>query len=331
VIARTSSFSFRGKEQDIRKIAETLGVSHVLEGSVRRAANRLRVAAQLIHAADAAHLWSERFDREMNDVFAVQDEIGQAISEALKLRLAPRARTVNIEAYQDYLKGQYHLVRYTPEGRAKAKECFEQALAIDPNYAPAYGGLAAYYYVLAALGMKPAADVVPLAKSAAQKALAIDPANSEAHGMLGAVAAAYDYDRKAADAHFRQALAAGPVPPIVRYRYVCTYLLPLGRAADAMEQCGLGLETDPLSMILHNGMAFSMCLAKQYWEAIEHGRKSPGNRFELLLRLVGNGARPTLRRLYTGRHYQLETSRGAGAVVASACVVRGRGLLSGWR
>jgi serine/threonine-protein kinase len=274
VIARTSSFAFRGKEQDIRKIAETLGVSHVLEGSVRRAGNRLRVTAQLIHAADGAHLWSERYDRDMTDVFAIQDEIGQAISEALKLRLAPPARTANIEAFQSYLKGQYYRVHYTAESLAKAKGFFEQALALEPNYAPAYSGLAGYYYVLAALGMKPAGNVAPLAKSAAEKALAIDPANSEARSVLAIVAAAYDYDWKAAYAHFRQAMAAEPVSPTVRYRYLLYYLLPFGRAADAIEQSRLALETDPLSMILHNGMALSMFAAKQYREAIDYARRA---------------------------------------------------------
>ena len=220
VIARTSAFSFRGKEQDIRKIAETLGVSHVLEGSVRRAGNRLRVTAQLIHAADATHLWSERYDRDMTDVFAIQDEIGQAISEALKLRLAARARTVNVEAYQNYLKAQYYRARPRAESLAKAKECFERALAIDPNHAPAYSGLAGFYYVLAVLEMKVAADVVPLAKSAAEKALAIDPADSEALSVLGVVAASYDYDWQAAGTHFRQAMTVEPVPTLVRIRYI---------------------------------------------------------------------------------------------------------------
>jgi eukaryotic-like serine/threonine-protein kinase len=274
VIARTSAFSFRGKEQDIRKIAETLGVSHVLEGSVRRAGSRLRVTAQLIHAEDATHLWSERYDRDMTDVFAIQDEIGQAISEALKLRLAPRAGTANIEAYQNYLKGQYHRVRYTAESLAKAKECFEQALAIDPNYAPAYSGLAGYCCVLAALGMKPACDVLPLAKSAAEKALAIDPANSEAHSVLGLVAATYDFRWEAADLHFRQAMATEPVAHTVRYRYVFYYLLPLGRVANAMGQSQLGLKTDPLSMVLHNGMAWSLYFAKKYREAIDYARRA---------------------------------------------------------
>ncbi len=272
VIARTSSFALRGKEQDIRKIAETLGVSNVLEGSVRRAGNRLRVTAQLIGAADGTHIWSERYDRDMIDIFAIQDEIGQSISEALKVRLAPRARTVNIEAYQNYLKGQYYRLRYTAESLAKAKEFFERALAIDPNYASAYSGLAGYYNVLASLGMKSVSDVAPLAKSAAKRALAIDHDDSEAHSVLASVAAAYDYDWKAADAHFRQAMAAEPVQPTVRIRYVLYYLLPLGRVADALRQGRLGLETDPLSVVLHYGVAVSLYYAKQYRETIEYAR-----------------------------------------------------------
>ena len=274
VIARTSSFSFRGKEQDIRKIAGTLGVSHVLEGSVRRAGARLRITAQLIHAADGTHLWSERYDRDMTDVFAIQDEIGQAISEALQVRLAPRTKTVNVEAYQFYLKGQYHRVRYTPESLLKAKECFEQALAIDPDYAPAYGGLAHYYYVLGAFGMKPVIEMAPLAKSAAGKALTLDPSNSEAHGALGVMAANFDYNWQLVETHFRKSMAVEPVPPMARWRYAIYYLLPLGRISDAMEQNRLGLETDPLSVVLHYGVAWSMYYAKQYRETVEYARRA---------------------------------------------------------
>ena len=129
VTARTSSFVFRGQEQDIRKIAERLNVRTILEGSVRRAGNRIRVTAQLINTADESHLWSERYDRDLTDIFAIQDEIGQAISEALKVKLAPHTQTVNIEAYKNCLKGQYYRGRYTPESVAKAKDCFGRALA----------------------------------------------------------------------------------------------------------------------------------------------------------------------------------------------------------
>jgi eukaryotic-like serine/threonine-protein kinase len=274
VIARTSAFAFKGKEQDIRKIAETLNVGTILEGSVRRAGNRVRVTAQLIEAENGSHLWSERYDRDMTDVFAIQDEIAEAISEALKVRLAPHAQAVNVEAYQNYLKGQHYLVRSTRECLAKAKEFFEQALAIDPNYAPAYSGLAVHYYVLAAYGMKSTGDVAPLAKAAAEKGLAIDPANSEAHSVLAVLTAIWDYDWKVAETHFRQAMAAEHVPSLVRIRYAMFYLLPLGRVPEAIQQSRLALETDPLSMLLHFGMASSMSAAKQYRETIEYARKA---------------------------------------------------------
>ena len=268
------SFAFRGKEQDITKIAETLRVRTVLEGSVRRAGNRIRVTAQLIDAENGSHLWSERYDRDMTDIFAIQDEIGQAISEALKVRLTSTTHTVNIEAWQNHLKGQYHLLLYRPESMAKAKECFDRALAIDPNYTPAHCGLARYYFLLAAVGIKPACDMAPLAKSAGEKALAIDPTNSETHSVLAVIAAMFDYNWKFAEAHFRQAMAANPVPPLVRLRYALYYLLPFGRVAEAMEQCRSELENDPLSMLLHWETAYSMLCGKQYREAIEYARRA---------------------------------------------------------
>jgi TolB-like protein/Tfp pilus assembly protein PilF len=274
VIARTSSFAFRGKEQDIRTIAEALGVSNVLEGSVRSAGNRLRVTAQLIQAADGAHLWSERYDRDMTDVFAIQDEIGTAISDVLKLRLIFRARAVNIDAYQNYLKGQYYRVRFTQESLAKAKECFERALEIDPNYASAYSGLAAYNIVMAAIGIKPTVAMAPLAKSAAEKALSIDPANSEAHSVLAVVAGTFDYDWKAAQAHHGKAVAAVSVAPVERIRFSHFYLIPLGRIPEALEQTRLAFETDPLSMLVHWGTAWTMCAAGQYQETIEYARRA---------------------------------------------------------
>jgi len=274
VTARTSSFAFRGKEQDITKIAEILRVRTILEGSVRRAGNRIRVTAQLINAADGYHLWSERYDRDMTDVFAVQDEIGQAISEALKVRLAPRTPVANIEAWQHYLRARYHVLRFTPDGFAKAKEGFEQAIAIDPGFALFYSGLAGYYYMLAVLGIKPAGEIAPVSKSVAEKALAIDPDDNEAHSQLAVMAGVFDYDWKAAETHHRRALAVEPVPPLVRSRYAIFYLLPLGRVSEAIEQSRLALETDPLSTALQVGMALFLYFARQYGEAIECVRRA---------------------------------------------------------
>jgi eukaryotic-like serine/threonine-protein kinase len=265
----------QGQERGRPRIAEKLGVTNVLEGSVRRAGNRLRITAQLIHAADGTHLRSRRYDREMTDVFAIQDEIGRTISDALKVHLAPCAQTtVNIEAWQCCLKGHYHTVRLTPESLAKAKECFEQALAIDPNYTPAYSGLARYYYTLAVLGIMPARDVAPLAKSAAEKALAIDPSDVEAHSVAGIMVATCDFSWSLAEKHFRKAMAVEPVPPMVRFRYAFYYLLPLGRLAEAMEQSRLALDGDPLSMILHFCVASCLRHLKRYGEAIEYARRA---------------------------------------------------------
>jgi serine/threonine-protein kinase len=274
VIARTSAFAFKGQNTDIRKIAETLGVGNILEGSVRRSGNRIRVTAQLIHAADGSHLWSERYDRDMTDVFAVQDEVGQAISEALKVRLAPRTQTANIAAWQLFLKGRYHLYRYTPESAARARECFEQALAIDPDYAVGYSGLANYYYVVGVLELRPPLEVAPLCKSAAGKALMIDPGNSDAHSILGAMAGVFDFDWKSAETHFRKAMASEPIPPLVRFRYLNFYLLPRGRSAEAVEQSRLAIETDPVSVVLQFGLAWSLHFDRQYREAIERARRA---------------------------------------------------------
>ena len=274
VIARTSAFAFKGKNEDIRRIAETLGVSNVLEGSVRRAGSRLRITAQLIHAADGTHLWSQRYDREMADVFAIQDEISKAITEALEVRLAPRARAMDVEAYQNFLRARHHLARFTPADMTKAKECLERVLAIDPNYAPAYAWLAIYYNTLAMLGMGPAGDMTSLAKEAAGKALALDPANTDVHGTLAIIAGVFEYDWKAAEVHHRKAMATEPVPAGARFCYAGYFLRPMGRHEEAIEQSRLALEADPLSMVFHMGMVFSLSQARRYQETIQHARRA---------------------------------------------------------
>ena len=275
VIARTSAFAFRGKEQDLRTIGDRLRVETILEGSVRRAGNRIRVTAQLIHVADESHLWSERYDREMTDIFAIQDDISLAIANALKIKLtAPRHRAGNVEAYQNHLKGLYWYQRYNQESLAKAKEFFEQTLAHDPTYAPAYAGLAVFYYGLGALSIKRMTEMAPLAKSAAQKALAIDPSLSEAHSVLGLITGAVEYDWKAAEHHFQAAMAVDPVPPLVRVRFALYFLTPMRRFEEAVMQYRRALETDPLSMMVHFGLAYALYCGRRYDEAIEHAARA---------------------------------------------------------
>ncbi len=275
VIARTSAFAFRGKQQDLRAIGERLRVGTILEGSVRRAANRIRVTAQLIKVADESHLWSERYDREMTDIFAIQDDISQAIARALKVKLAgPRRSPANVEAFQSYLKGLYWYQRYTGESLDKAKGAFEEALRHDPTYAPAFAGLAVFYFGLGALGIRRMTEMAPLAKSAAQNALAIDPALSEAHSVLGLVVGAVEYDWKSAERHFQAAMAVDPVPPLVRVRYALYFLTPLGRFEEAVAEYRRAFETDPLSMMVHFGLSFAFYCQRRYDQAIEHAEKA---------------------------------------------------------
>ena len=274
VIARTSSFAFRNKDQDITKIAETLRVQNILEGSVRKMGNRIRVTAQLIQASDGSHLWSERYDRDMTDVFALQDEIGQAISEALQVRLAPRTRVLDVEAWQHWLKGVHYRARNTPENAAKAKEHFEQALAIDPNYAQAWSGLALSYYVLGAMGALPISEMQPQARLAAEKALVLDPSDSESHTVLALMAGIFDYDWDRAEKHHVKSVTVEHVSPRARFCYAAYYLAPQGRASEAIEQSRLALQADPLSMLFQSGLVWSLYAARQYGEAIDCARRA---------------------------------------------------------
>jgi TolB-like protein len=224
VTARTSAFAFRGKEQDITKIAEALRVRTILEGSVRRAGNRMRVTAQLINAADGYHLWSQRYDRELADVFEVQDEIAAAIAEALQAKLAPKPGAAerykaNLPAYEAYLKGLHQLQKLTPKSMARAKEYFEQAISLDPKFALPYSELATYYAWQAGLFSRPASEVVPHAQEWAYKALEIDPSLSEAHSALAWKRFLFDYDWDEAERRFSLALSRNPVPAITCTRY----------------------------------------------------------------------------------------------------------------
>src|SRR5262249_5621423 len=161
----------RGTALDLHSVGKRLGAATILQGSMRKSANRIRVAAQLIRASDQTHVWSDTYDRELTDIFAIQDEIARAMAEALNVRfIAARHQTVNIEAYQSYLKGMYHYQRFTADGVMKGMQWFEQALRSDPGYAPAYAGKAALYYTVGTLGMRRMLEMSSLAKEAAEKA-----------------------------------------------------------------------------------------------------------------------------------------------------------------
>ncbi len=266
VTARTSAFAFRGKDQDITKIAEALHVSAILEGSVRKSGNRLRVTAQLINAADGYHLWSQRYDRAMADVFVMQDEIAAAIASALRLKLsgAPadrRAHQPNLRAYEAFLKGRHLVFVNTAESIALAKEAFEQAIERDPEYSEAYAELATWHFVQGAAGLRPAGETMPMARTNGLKAVELAPNEPRANAVLGAMAALYDRDWDKAGGRFQLALAAQQVPPEVRFRYAVFYLVPLRRFREALGEIERAVEQDPLN-VLFRGM-FALILGSE--------------------------------------------------------------------
>jgi serine/threonine protein kinase/Tfp pilus assembly protein PilF len=253
VIARTSAFAFKDKNEDIRKIAEVLGVANILEGSVRKAGNRIRVTAQLIEASKGGHLWSERYDRDLTDVFAIQDEIAAAIVDVLELRLlvtssARRTHEPNLAAHEAYLKARHLWGDLRPETLADAKRYLEQAIAMDPQYALAHCGLADLLISVVAAGLMSAHEAMPTIREEARKALELDPFLPEAHGIRGIVAAVYDYDWKEAERCFRQAMSHDPVPPQVRQWYGYFYLLLMDRTEESIYQLELGIKGDPLNV-----------------------------------------------------------------------------------
>jgi serine/threonine protein kinase/tetratricopeptide (TPR) repeat protein len=275
VIARTSAFAFRDAALDLRIIGERLGVAVVLEGSVRKAGSRIRVTAQLVRVADSTHLWSERFDRELTDIFAIQDEIAEAIARALQVQLVSTSRRpVKIEAFEAYLRGLYWYQRYSAPSLVNARQAFEAALAEDPGYAPAHAGLAVFFYGLGALSLKPMNEMAPLAAAAAEKALTFDPEQREAHSVLGLVQGSVDHDWERAQTSFDLAMAVAPVPSLVRVRYGLYYLIPLGRFDEAEAQFRTAYETDPWSMMVHFGLSFTPYCAGRYREAFDHAEEA---------------------------------------------------------
>jgi TolB-like protein len=271
VIARTSAFAFKGRHEDVRQIAMALGVSTVLEGSVRKAGDRIRVMAQLITAVDGSHLWSERYDRQLADVFAVQDEIAAAITGALQVTLsAPsppgQRHTPDVQAYEHHLKALYDVQRRTPESMARAQKHFERAIELDPRFALAHAEFGLLFGQIAGYGVMPPRDALPLMREQARQALAIDPSLPEGHAALGTVAAWFDYDWPAAERHFGRAMAHGAIPPMVHRNYAMYCLLPTGRTQEAIDHYTLGLNEDPLNLMARAERAVCLRSAARYTE-----------------------------------------------------------------
>src|SRR2546422_5576867 len=250
VAARTSSFAFRGPATDLAEVGSKLKVATVLEGSVRKAGNRLRISAQLVKVADGYHLWSERYDREMTDVFAIQDEIAQAIAAALQLKLIskPVRHTPNFPAYEALLKARHHARTYVPEAHARAKEYCEQAIALDPEDAAPHALLGFNYLLATSLTGRPMPDVAPLIRREGRRALELDPFETDPHFLLGSVAAVHDYNWPEAAREFQLAMASPSVPAEAHWAYASLYLSTFGRFEESTAEMRRAVEQDPLSV-----------------------------------------------------------------------------------
>jgi adenylate cyclase len=267
VVARTSSFSFKGKNADVSEIAQKLNVRNVLEGSLRREGNKIRISAQLIDTRDSSHLWSETYERELQDVFAMQDEITRAIVNALKIKLAvalPVHKQPNTETYDLVLKGRYFLNRQTEADVKKAINYFQQALAKDPNDALGYAGLSSAYSSLTfPLGVAVPREAMSKAKEAALHALAIDNALGEAHASLAYLTFFYDWDWPAAEKEFQQAIELNPNNADTHHWY-SHYLMGQGRIEESLTQSKRALELSPFDILFNVHLAWHYLYARQY-------------------------------------------------------------------
>src|SRR6266704_3260898 len=279
VKARTSSFAFKGKNEDIQKIGELLHVNHLLEGSVAKAGNKLRITAQLIEASDGNHEWSDTYDRDMQDIFAVRSEVAQQVATTLKVRLLGEEKkqldkkpTENLEAYNLYRQGRYYADKLSEEGMAKARPLFKQAIEKDPHFALAYTGLADNY-VIAADAIIPPREAFSKAKEAALKAIEMDDSLAEAHASLGLVHYHYDWDWAAAEKEFKRAISLNP-QSAQSYTLYTHFLSGMGRYEEAKKYGARALELDPLSVSNYWFLGWGAIYAGRYDEAMAHFSKA---------------------------------------------------------
>jgi adenylate cyclase len=279
VKARTSSFAFKGKNEDIQKIGELLHVSHLLEGSVAKAGNKLRITAQLIQASDGNHEWSDTYDRDMQDIFAVRSEVAQQVAATLKVRLLGEDKkqldkkpTENLEAYNLYRQGRYYFDRVSEESLKKALPFLQQAIQKDPRFALAYAGMADTYVAAADAFIAPR-EAFSKAKEAALKAIELDDSLAEAHASLGLVHYHYDWDWAAAEKEFKRALVLNP-QSAWSYAVYSQFLGGMGRVDEANEQGRRALELDPLSVTARWCLGWAFLNAGRSDEAIEQLSKA---------------------------------------------------------
>jgi len=279
VIARTSSMRYKGSQKPIDEIARELGVSYLIEGSVRRAAGQVRITAQLIQVSDQTHLWAENYEKPVEDVFAVQSEVADKVAASLAVKLLAgrqgnlaQPATTDPEAHEAYLRGRFHLEKRTKEGLEKAVGYFKQAIALDPGYALAYTGLADSYLVMPWFAYVQPREAYPLARAAALKALKIDDTLAEAHASLG-YSQHLDWNWAEAAREFQRALNLNPGYAVAHHWY-SGYLADIGRFDEAIAEGLRAQELDPYSLIIVRDLGSAFYFARRYEEAVKQYRKA---------------------------------------------------------
>jgi len=280
VVSRTTAMHYKGVHRPLPEIARELGVESVLEGTVLRSGDRVRISAQLIDARTDSHLWAESYDRDLRDMLGIHSELAGAIAKEIQVKLTPeeqqqlaRVRPVNIESYEAYLKARFHWNKLTPDGLKKAVEYFQIAIAKDPSYAAAHSGLADCASRLGFWGFAPAERGYGAAKAAAQKAIELDPTLAEAHGSLAWAIMHYDFDCVSAEKEFRRALELNPHYTSVPHFYaVC--LAAMKRPDESFAEMKRILQLDPFSLVVNMTAIAIFWLVGRPAEGIEFGKKT---------------------------------------------------------
>jgi len=271
VIARTSAMQFKSTAKGTAQIGSELGVSHVLEGSVRRAGERVRITAQLIRVSDESHLWAQSYERGLHDVLAVQAEVARAVAREIQIKLTPheqqrldpdKTRSINPQAYELYLRGRHFWYRRTEDGIRRSIECFEEALRHDPSLAAAYDGISDAHTMLACRGITPAVESFHKAKTAARQAVRMQPELGEGYASLAHVRL-HDWDWVGLESEFRCAVELDPGYAIAHYWYA-EYLMAMGRTREALGRVQHSWELDPLNSVINASVGMIHYLAHDY-------------------------------------------------------------------
>jgi serine/threonine-protein kinase len=280
VIARTSAFFFKGQNIDVREIGKRLGVDTILEGSIQRAGNNLRITAQLVDTESGHHLWSQKYDRELEGIFEIQDDISRAVVDELRLKLTPaekarleKGMVASIESYDLCLRGFFFRHKFTPQGIEKAFEYFRLAIDKDPDCALGYSGLAECYSILHFFGEIRPSEAFPKAREFALKALELDETLGEAHEQLAWANLVYEWDWNGAEREFKRAVELNPGFANTRHTYA-TFLSWLGRFDEALQESTIALDSDPLSPEAHVDHARVLLNCRRYEQALEHLQKA---------------------------------------------------------